>query len=254
MKVARDPGRRDAPLGDNKILKDRRSPRRRGRTGTSVMDENAPVPRDPRLRGPPEVDDRIPDASRLRRRRHERLVPPGPLRGHRGVGGDRTGGGLLRDRARRARRAPPALPLRRRDLIIAAATTVVLVAAPMKAIIARPRAEEPVRSVRVRRVVAVVVVTVAASFGLGVPEPALLLARGVVSFERRRRRAATTTTMPTGARGSGRVPVARVAPGRALRARRAVAKRSSELVDALAASRAPTRRRGRHRDGRAASE
>ena len=102
------------------------------------MDENAPVPRDPRLRGPPEVDDRIPDASRLRRRRHERLVPPGPLRGHRGVGGDRTGGGLLRDRARRARRAPPALPLRRRDLIIAAATTVVLVAAPMNAIIARP--------------------------------------------------------------------------------------------------------------------
>eukprot|EP00982_Pelagococcus_subviridis_P016665 31491-Pelagococcus_subviridis.AAC.1 len=35
---ARDPGRRDAPA---KVLKDRRSPRRRGRTGTSVITERA---------------------------------------------------------------------------------------------------------------------------------------------------------------------------------------------------------------------
>ena len=35
-------GRRDAP-GLERVLKDRRSPRRRGRTGTSVMDEDAPA-------------------------------------------------------------------------------------------------------------------------------------------------------------------------------------------------------------------
>jgi hypothetical protein len=39
---ARDPGRRESP--GEKVLKDRRSPRRRGRTGTSVK-ENAPPPR-----------------------------------------------------------------------------------------------------------------------------------------------------------------------------------------------------------------
>ena len=42
---ARDPGRRDAP---GKVLKDRRSPRRRGRMGTSVWD--APSWRRPRAR------------------------------------------------------------------------------------------------------------------------------------------------------------------------------------------------------------
>jgi hypothetical protein len=45
LKEARDPGgRRDAPPGDDKVLKDRRSPRRRGRTGTKYAKKNAPGP------------------------------------------------------------------------------------------------------------------------------------------------------------------------------------------------------------------
>eukprot|EP00982_Pelagococcus_subviridis_P015589 31412-Pelagococcus_subviridis.AAC.17 len=70
---ARDPGRRDAP---GKVLKDRRSPRQRGRTGTSVQ-QNAPELQDARAVG------RAPRRARharVRERRRPRVEVERPQR------------------------------------------------------------------------------------------------------------------------------------------------------------------------------
>eukprot|EP00982_Pelagococcus_subviridis_P016377 31475-Pelagococcus_subviridis.AAC.10 len=94
-----DPGRRDAP---GKVLKERRSPRQRGRMGTSV--QNAPQPVDDAHAGAFQLGPTL--HLRLERipRPHHRLALPGRLRRQRHLRDDRVRGAVKPSRRALTRR------------------------------------------------------------------------------------------------------------------------------------------------------